>query len=190
MISDERPGPSGRGMARTGLELFKFGLVGILNTLITYTVIVLCTVVFSFHYMAANVLGYAAGIINSFLLNRRFTFKSTGDVKKEAVRFTVVTAVCYVIQALAVTAMMEFLLPFFNANSFFRTLSGLAAAAVSILPIDKARAGSSDSLVIQLAGMVIYTLLGYAGNRYFTFTPVRKPDPGAPSGNHGKPRLP
>jgi putative flippase GtrA len=56
----------------------------------------------AFHYLplgvaggrgaAANVLAYAAGMINSFLLNRTWTFAARGPVAVHALRFTALNA--------------------------------------------------------------------------------------------------
>jgi putative flippase GtrA len=56
----------------------------------------------SFHYLPdalqrhfpaaalANLLAYLAGMINSFLLNRSWTFRASGNAAAQAVRFTLV----------------------------------------------------------------------------------------------------
>lgn len=54
----------------------------------------------AFHYLpfgtgrgaVANVVAYAAGMVNSFLLNRTWTFKARGRVGVHALRFTVLNA--------------------------------------------------------------------------------------------------
>jgi putative flippase GtrA len=56
----------------------------------------------AFHYLPlggwngrgalANVLAYAAGMINSFLLNRTWTFRARGPVAVHALRFTALNA--------------------------------------------------------------------------------------------------
>lgn len=42
----------------------------------------------------ANVLAYLAGMLNSFALNRRWTFRATGNARVQAVRFTLVSLGC------------------------------------------------------------------------------------------------
>jgi putative flippase GtrA len=42
----------------------------------------------------ANVLAYLAGMLNSFALNRRWTFRVTGDTRAQALRFAIVSLLC------------------------------------------------------------------------------------------------
>lgn len=79
-------------------QFFKFGLVGILNTLITLAVIFLLMHFSPASYVIANAAGYILGFINSFILNKTWTFKSKGPVGKESIGFIIVFAVTYGIQ--------------------------------------------------------------------------------------------
>ena len=79
-------------------QFIKFGLVGILNTLITLTIIFLFMKVLKASYILSNVVGYILGFINSFILNKIWTFKSKGHVGKESFYFIVIFLVCYSIQ--------------------------------------------------------------------------------------------
>lgn len=79
-------------------QMLKFGLVGILNTLITLAAIYISGNVFNANYAVANVIGYLLGFLNSYVCNKLWTFKSMGSVKKETVRFIAVTVICYLLQ--------------------------------------------------------------------------------------------
>lgn len=61
---------------RTVWQFTKFCAVGLANTLIGYGTILLASFVLGLNAYAANVCGYAVGLLVSFLLNRRFTFES------------------------------------------------------------------------------------------------------------------
>jgi putative flippase GtrA len=75
----------------------RFALVGITNFIVSFTVFFV-----SFRYLPdalqrhfpaaalANLLAYLAGMINSFLLNRSWTFRASGSTTEQAVRFTIV----------------------------------------------------------------------------------------------------
>lgn len=78
----------------------KFAVVGCLNFCVSSAVFYLC-----FNYLpslnalplsrapdaaVANVLAYAAGMVNSFVLNRLWTFRATGSAAVQAVRFALV----------------------------------------------------------------------------------------------------
>jgi putative flippase GtrA len=58
----------------------KFGIVGVANTLLTFAVFTLLVKGFGVWYLAASAIGFLVGTVNSFLLNRRWTFRGhVGD---------------------------------------------------------------------------------------------------------------
>lgn len=72
------------------IQFLKFGIVGISNTLLTFAVYTLLLKVFGVWYLAASAIGFAVGTINSFLLNRRWTFRGHVGDALTPVRWTVV----------------------------------------------------------------------------------------------------
>lgn len=62
------------------VQFLKFNAVGLLNTLIDFAIFTLLTS-FGLVYALAQVLSYSAGTANSFILNKKVTFKdsSQGD---------------------------------------------------------------------------------------------------------------
>lgn len=79
-------------------QAFRFSFVGVINTAITLGIIFILTKLFNFHYVAANIVGYVVGLINSFLLNRKWTFRSSGSYGRQGFRFLQVFAICYMFQ--------------------------------------------------------------------------------------------
>jgi putative flippase GtrA len=77
------------------MQLVRYALVGVLNTGVGYAVIFLCMGVFGWNHVVSNVAGYAVGLATSFLLNRNFTFRSTGAARAELKRFLLIFAVSY-----------------------------------------------------------------------------------------------
>ena len=80
------------------VEAFKYGIVGIINTLLTLLIIWLMRSVIGTSLIVANVTGYTAGFLNSFILNRSWTFKCNNNWKKEFLKFLAAFAICYLIQ--------------------------------------------------------------------------------------------
>ena len=80
------------------IQASKYALVGMGNTLLTFVVYVFLTEIFAMSPSLANPVGYAVGIVNSFVWNRRWTFGHSGAWIMSAVRFLAVFAVCYAIQ--------------------------------------------------------------------------------------------
>ncbi|AFK85385.1 GtrA family protein [Thermoanaerobacterium saccharolyticum JW/SL-YS485] len=60
------------------VQFIKFNLVGIVNTLVDFSVFTVLTF-FGMYYMAAQVISYSCGVVNSFIMNKYWTFgdKST-----------------------------------------------------------------------------------------------------------------
>ena len=87
--------------------MFKFGIVGVINTGITLGVIFIMMSWLGISYVISNAAGYTLGFINSFLMNRFWTFQSKGNPLVESLRFIGVFAVCYLIQLGMLVAMKE-----------------------------------------------------------------------------------
>ena len=78
-------------------QMVKYGAVGVLNTLLTALVIYVCQELLGWSPVLSNVLGYAAGLLNSFLFNSRWTFGSRPSWRNFAA-FVVAFGVCYLLQ--------------------------------------------------------------------------------------------
>lgn len=62
------------------MQFLKFGLVGFINTIISYSIY--SALVFSgFHYLVGNVAGFVVSVFTSFLLNSQFVFKEKQNNK-------------------------------------------------------------------------------------------------------------
>ena len=62
------------------VQFVKFGIVGVSNTLLTFAVYTVLLKAFGVWYLAASAIGFGVGTVNSFLLNRRWTFRGhVGD---------------------------------------------------------------------------------------------------------------
>lgn len=76
------------------LQFIKFALVGILNSAIQYLVFLLLYSLVGTQYLLASVIGYVAGMTNSYILNRRWTFGSRNQqLLTELGKFVVVNLV-------------------------------------------------------------------------------------------------
>ncbi|OIP80602.1 hypothetical protein AUK45_03380 [Candidatus Peregrinibacteria bacterium CG2_30_44_17] len=87
-------------------QFIKFGMVGMVSLVVNMVAYTLFTRVFAVYYVAADVLAYIVAIINSYALNRTFTFKSTH--KKVAVQFTKYLTVYLVGMTLSATLLYIF----------------------------------------------------------------------------------
>lgn len=103
-------------------QAIKYGIVGAGNTLITAVVIWVMMKVLGCSAVASNVVGYAAGVLNSFIWNKQWTFQSHAGWRKSAVRFGLVFAVCYLLQ-LALLCGLEAMAPI---DAYYNQLIAMA----------------------------------------------------------------
>jgi putative flippase GtrA len=86
-------------------QFVKYGLVGASNTIVQFAVYGIL-VTLGLHYLLALVPGYCAGALNSYLLNRRWTFRARDVAHTTAgSRFAVVTGA-----AIAINEILLYLL--------------------------------------------------------------------------------
>ena len=143
-------------------QTIKYSIVGVLNTLLTIVVIW-----FMMHFVfrpedggkisslalsISNTVGYIVGLINSFIWNRSWTFKSKNNWKPEFVRFTIAFLICFVIQLILVNILYKYVIMNGFHLSFFRFEYTMSPAEIC-----------------QLIGIVTYTALNFILNKYFTF---------------------
>jgi putative flippase GtrA len=76
-------------------QFFRFALIGVLNTAVDYAIFSAVSL-FSQNIYLAQTCGYAAGVFNSYTLNRKWTFDTQKKFfSPELVRFIVVNLVSY-----------------------------------------------------------------------------------------------
>lgn len=76
--------------------LIKYGITGVLNTLVDYAAFFLLSSLFGVHYLIAQTISYACGTVNSYVMNRKWTFRRTGRATKgEMLKFLVVNGLMF-----------------------------------------------------------------------------------------------
>ncbi len=131
------------------LRFVKYCLVGCLNTLVTLGVIFLTKSIMGINPFVCNALGYVAGVVNSFLWNRRWVFHSDGSYSREALKFAVGFGICYALQFAAVYALTTSPFGRWEFDLGWFVLSGYGVAT--------------------LLGNILYTLANFIYNRLVTF---------------------
>lgn len=135
----------------TTIQLIKYGLVGVSNSLITLVVIFVCNDLMGMKLMLADVIGYVAGLINSFVWNKNWVFKSHNHrLRNEMILFLIGFLVCFGLQFLTVLALRN----------------PMKALGISVLGISSDVVGEYVAVCL---GMVVYTLCNYVYNRCITF---------------------
>ena len=115
--------------SRSIIQAMKFTFVGCLNTAIDWAIYFLILKYFpnesNLFYMAAKSFSYFCGIINSFLLNRYWTFNA-GDTRHEGIRFirfVVVNTFSLSINSLIVYILLNYTVTHFYALLIATTIT-------------------------------------------------------------------
>ncbi len=131
------------------LRFIKYCIVGVLNTLVCLGTIFVCKSLLGVNEYVSNAIGYAFGVINSFLWNRKWVFQSHGRLRRHAIVFLIGFGLCYFIQLGAIWLMMKTPLGPVEVNILGFVLSGYGIATI--------------------IGNVIYTVCNFLFNRLVTF---------------------
>lgn len=127
------------------LKLVKFLAVGVLNTVFSAVVMFLLYNLAGFGYWGSSAASYLLGAVLSYVLNKKFTFQNEDAVWKTALKFAVNVAVCYLLAY------------------------SLAQPAVTWLLSSMKLEQKIVEQAAMLAGMALYTLFNYVGQRFFAF---------------------
>ena len=144
-------------------QFLKFALVGVLNTVVDFLVFQLLNLTLGWTYLA-QVIGYSAGVLNSYFWNSRWTFRKEHQRSaREAAAFVVVNLV-----SLGVSLGVLWLC----RNPFGITDAWVAGWIPAWLGGDT---------VAKLIATPCAILVNFIGNKLFVFR--AKPEKGAPESN-------
>lgn len=121
----------------------RFVLVGAVNTLFGAGIMFIFYNCLHLSYWLSSASNYFFGSILSYFLNKHFTFRRTERSAKYIVRFVINISVCY-----------------FAAYSVAKPLITQLLASASV---------TAQENIAMLAGMVIFTVLNYFGQKLFAF---------------------
>lgn len=74
------------------IQFIKFGIVGLGNTFITF-IVYFILVKLNVYYVTANIIGYMAGVINSFFWNSSWVFKKPQRNLSLLIKFVIVNLI-------------------------------------------------------------------------------------------------
>lgn len=90
-------------------RLFKFGIVGVLNTLVDFVSFTILNTI-GINYILCQVVGYSIGTLNSYVFNKNWTFKRVESNKKiheEVIQFIIVNIFSLVITELGLILLVN-----------------------------------------------------------------------------------
>jgi putative flippase GtrA len=114
-----------KGLVR---QSFRFAVVGVLNTAIGLAAIYSVMFFFQTGPAIANVLGYAIGLVVSFVLNRVWTFNSSRPIGHVLPKYLLVAATCYLLNLGVVLVATSAL----SVNPYLAQLLGVVIYTVSM----------------------------------------------------------
>lgn len=83
-------------------EAIRYGLIGVVNTLLTLAIIFALIYWLDAQPLVANAIGYAIGFCCSYVLNRLWTFRSQAPVGRSVGRYVVAALIAYGLNALVI----------------------------------------------------------------------------------------
>ena len=122
--------------------------IGVINTAFGLGIILILSEAMGLHYIAANAMGYACGLVLAYILHRNITFKGSaapGWSRGEFIVFTIIFLCAYLIQLGALILLVKAL--------------------------------STPPWIAQILAISIYVTLNYMGNRMITFQSNMKDTP-------------
>lgn len=123
--------------------VYRFIIVGVLNTIVGTSIMFVFYNVFHFDYWISSAANYFFGSILSYFLNKYYTFSYRKKEWKSAIRFIINIVVCYLI-AYGVAK---------------PTMSWLMSGASKVV----------QENVAMVFGMGLFVVLNYFGQRFYTF---------------------
>ncbi len=141
---------------RSFLQFIKFALVGLSNTIIDIIVSFILNAIFNWYYVA-KVIGYCCGILNSYLLNSRWTFKTErrNDIR-EKLTFVAVNLVVLLISLLLMYLASD---KVWNLTGWWETLP-LPEFVLKLVDGER---------FCTLISTVICIVINFVGNKLFVF---------------------
>lgn len=107
------------------IQIIKFGIVGISNTLISWIIYFLLIKINVF-YLIANIAAFFCGMLNGFIWNKTWVFKVVGSIRKTFIKYALVN--------LCTLGLSTFLLfVFVNGLGLGKFISQICATLIIIL---------------------------------------------------------
>lgn len=136
-------------------EFVKYCLVGLVNTFVGIGSALVCLNFFRLSYAIATACSYILGILTSFYLNKKYTFKSNGKPLKEFIKFAGTMLPAYVLSYWTGYSVCRFLMD----KNLFNFAAEIVNRPVSLV---------SDNFALLLS-MAIYLVVGFSVNKFFVF---------------------
>ncbi len=121
------------------IQFIKFVIVGFSNFVITFGILnllmLLTGITSGFYYSIFISISFACGVINSYIWNKRWTFKKGNKLeKKEFSKFLTITLITFGLNIVLASALVNLVGPIGGISSYtWANISALAAAGFTTL---------------------------------------------------------
>lgn len=132
------------------IQFLKFIIVGGINTMVCLGAIFVCKSLLGINPYLSNAIGYALGVLNSFVWNRQWVFHADGNIGRQMLKFFIGFGICYGLQFVALWGLVN--------------LSPLAVMEWDIKGFTLSGYG-----VATLMSMCVYTICNFIYNRAIAF---------------------
>lgn len=100
------------------MQMIKFGIVGVSNTIISYTTyVIVCLLGFSFHM--GNIMGFIFSVLNSFYWNNKYVFKIEKNEQRLWWKALIKTFISYAFSGLILVEILSIIwIDYFHISKF------------------------------------------------------------------------
>ena len=106
-------------------KFLKFGLVGIINTVITLVIFNILNFI-GINYIVANTIGYIGGMVNSYVWNNKWVFKANSKELSTIGKFIIVNLIVMILNNFILILLVEKL----GLNTIFAQIIALGITTV------------------------------------------------------------
>lgn len=138
-------------------EFIIYCVVGMINTLVGTGTAIICLNLFLLPYSISTTMSYITGIIVSFFLNKKYTFKNKDKSLKQFIKFFLSMLPTYV-----ASYWLGYQIAHFSAKCLKEIINNFS----QILNISQIQ--MVDNIAILLS-MTIYLIVGFSINKFFVF---------------------
>lgn len=147
------------------MQFVKFGLVGVLNTLISEGVYVII-VFFGGHYLMASITGFVLSVLNAYYWNNRYVFKEEeNNVKRVWWRTLLKTYVAYLGGQLLNMGLLIWWVDIVEISNWF----GGLAEGFRMLGIRRLDAETIGEIAAAGINLVVTVPINFLLNKYWAF---------------------
>lgn len=139
-------------------EILNFGIIGVINTVAGYILVLVFLNVWNWNYWVASGTSYVIGGIFSYFANKKLTFQVEGNSWRLALKFAGNIAVCYLLaygiaKPLARSVMREYL------PDVTQKIGDMLHMA----------SGKVEENAAILVGMGLFTIFNFVGQKFLVF---------------------